>query len=359
MSACERILELGRWAPSGDNTQPWRFELRGELELVVHGFDTRDHCVYDLDGHPSQMSLGALLETLRLAATAQGLATSYSRRRDAPAERPTFDVRFAPDPTVVPSPLVPAIERRVVQRRPLSTRPLSAAQVAALEESVGPDYEVAWFSSLAERWRLARLVFANAKLRLILPEAYAVHRAVIAWGERFSEDRLPAEALGADPVSLALMRFAMHSWERVELFNRFMLGTLLPRLQLDLLPCLRCAAVFALIARRPPDSADDYVTAGAAMQRFWLEATRQGLLLQPQMTPVIFARYHRHGRRFTASAVGQELGARVAERFESVFAGRAAQVVFLGLIGSGTVPQARSTRLPLARLMVERTAGPS
>ena len=22
-----RILELGRWAPSGDNTQPWRFEI--------------------------------------------------------------------------------------------------------------------------------------------------------------------------------------------------------------------------------------------------------------------------------------------------------------------------------------------
>ena len=55
------ILELARWAPSGDNTQPWRFEVIDDHHLVVHAFDTRDHCVYDLDGHPSQIAHGALL----------------------------------------------------------------------------------------------------------------------------------------------------------------------------------------------------------------------------------------------------------------------------------------------------------
>lgn len=63
------ILDLARWAPSGDNTQPWRFEIASDDQVVVHGFDTRQHCVYDLDGHPSQISLGALLETIALAAT--------------------------------------------------------------------------------------------------------------------------------------------------------------------------------------------------------------------------------------------------------------------------------------------------
>src|SRR5258706_12299954 len=60
----EQILELARWAPSGDNTQPWRFELTGDDRLVVHGFDTREHCVDDFEGHPSQISIGAILETL-------------------------------------------------------------------------------------------------------------------------------------------------------------------------------------------------------------------------------------------------------------------------------------------------------
>jgi nitroreductase len=42
----ESILDEARWAPSGDNTQPWRFELRGTMAAAVHEFDTRAHCVF-------------------------------------------------------------------------------------------------------------------------------------------------------------------------------------------------------------------------------------------------------------------------------------------------------------------------
>ena len=43
------ILDLARWAPSGDNVQCWRFEIVGERHVVVHGFDTRAHVVYEPD----------------------------------------------------------------------------------------------------------------------------------------------------------------------------------------------------------------------------------------------------------------------------------------------------------------------
>jgi len=64
-----KILDLARWAPSGDNTQPWRFEIVSDKHLAIHGNDTRDWCVYDFNGHASHMAHGALLETLRIAAT--------------------------------------------------------------------------------------------------------------------------------------------------------------------------------------------------------------------------------------------------------------------------------------------------
>src|SRR3979411_132924 len=93
----EQILDLARWAPSGDNTQPWRFEITGELSAVIHGFDTRDHCVYDIDGHSSQMAIGGLLETICIAATGHSLGTKFKRRTDFPDETPTFDLTFTPD----------------------------------------------------------------------------------------------------------------------------------------------------------------------------------------------------------------------------------------------------------------------
>jgi len=121
----EQILELARWAPSGDNTQPWRFEIVDDYNIVVHGFDTRDHCVYDLDGRPSQIALGALLETISIAATHHCLHTIITRREEMPETRPTFNVLFVPDKNLKPDPLIPYIPYRSVQRRAMSTIPLS------------------------------------------------------------------------------------------------------------------------------------------------------------------------------------------------------------------------------------------
>ena len=53
-----RILMLARWAPSGDNTQPWRFEVVSDHLIRVHGFDTRDHVLYDYERQRSEYESG-------------------------------------------------------------------------------------------------------------------------------------------------------------------------------------------------------------------------------------------------------------------------------------------------------------
>ena len=78
------LFEAARWTPSTSNTQPWRFEIVDDFNVVVHGFDTRDHCVYDLDGRPSQISLGALLETIAIAASGHGREMVVRRRAGLP-----------------------------------------------------------------------------------------------------------------------------------------------------------------------------------------------------------------------------------------------------------------------------------
>ena len=193
----EQILNLARWAPSGDNTQPWRFEIVDEHHVVVHGFDTRDHCVYDLDGHPSQMALGALLETMSIAATGHGLRAEIQRRPDSSETQPTFDIHFKADINIRPERLIPYIPYRSVQRRAMRTRPLTKLEKTALEASVGQSYNIVWLEGVRNRLRAARLMFNNAKLRLTIPEAYKVHRSIIEWNARYSEDRVPDQALKA------------------------------------------------------------------------------------------------------------------------------------------------------------------
>jgi hypothetical protein len=350
----ERILDLARWAPSGDNTQPWRFEVLGDEHVLVHGFDTRDHVVYDLDGHASQLALGALLETMAIAASTEGRTATIQRRPDTPETRLLFDVRFQQDAGLAPHPLAACIEKRVVQRRPMSTQPLSANQKAALADALPEGYRVIWFEGLAKRWKLAKFMFDNAKVRLTIPEAYRVHKAVIEWGAQFSDDKIPEPAVGVDPFTARFMRWAMASWERVEFLNKWMLGTLAPRLQLDLLPGLRCAAHFALVAPGSLTRIDDHVSAGRAMQRFWLTAPRLGWLIQPEMTPVIFSRYHRHGVAFTQLQSALAEAGRLNERLvEMVGMAQAERLFFMGRTGSGPAPRARSMRRGLEALAIE------
>lgn len=345
------ILELARWAPSGDNTQPWRFEVVDDHRLIVHAFDTREHCVYDLDGHPSQIAHGALLETLAVAASTHGLRAEVRRQPDAPDTHPEYWVDLIPDSAVAPDPLLPHIPQRSVQRRPMRTTPLTHAEKQALQDAVGKFYAVRWFEGGTQRRRLARLMFDNAKLRLTLPEAYPVHRDIIEWNARFSEDKVPDQALGLDAMTLKLMHWVMQSWARVRFFNTYLAGHLLPRIEMDVLPGLFCAAHFAIVAQRAPQTIDDYVAAGRAVQRFWLTATSLGLRLQPEMTPLIFSRYVREARRFSESDAvwmqAQALAARLTKVLEDATTG----TVFLGRIGQGASPRARSLRLPWQRLI--------
>lgn len=348
-----RILELARWAPSGDNTQPWKFEVLADNRIAIHGFDTRMHVLYDFDGHPSQMAHGALIETLRIAASGFSLEADWKVRQGSSDEAPVYDVSLRSVPDMVADPLLPYIEKRVVQRRPMQTTPLSSSQHESLSLAVGPNYSLQCFESFGDRLRVARLLWANAHIRLTCPEAYQVHRDIIEWGVRFSNDRLPEEAIGVDPLTARLMKWVMQSWGRVEFFNRYLMGTVAPRIQLDFVPAMACAAHLLLRPVKQPVSLGDYVEAGMAMQRLWLTATALGLHLQPEMTPVIFRWYARSGRRFTDDLMINGNVRRLASRFEALANAEEDQnFVFFCRLGQSNAPKSRSLRKSLSQLLV-------
>lgn len=353
MTIAHRILELARWAPSGDNTQPWRFELRSEREILVHGYDTRADCVYDLDGWASQLSHGALLETLALAGTRFGQRALLVETMERTPQHILYRVLLEPDPKLVEDPLVASIRERTVQRLPMRNTPLAPEQKQALEAAARP-FAIMWFESLTARRKVAALNSANARIRMSIPEAYAVHRSVIAFGALTSEDRLPAASLGANPLLLATMQWAMASWERTDLVNQ-LTGTWMPRLMLDVLPGLLCSAHFALIARDERQGIAARIEAGRAVQRCWLTATVLGLQQQPSYTPLVFSRYAREERRFTRVEPAQDDATRIAGRLDKLLGeSQARRIVWLGRLGPATRVNGRSLRLPLERLIVAR-----
>lgn len=349
-----RVLERARWAPTGDNAQTWRFRLVSPTEGEVLAFDNRQFVIYDIDGTTCQLAFGALLENIRLAASAIAhraeVATDLSDERHI-----RFRVRLVADASVRPDPLERSIEVRAVHRRPLATTPISADQRAALQaDAAACGASVRFYDSFAERLRLARLLYVNAGVRLFCPELHHVHRDIMDWDHALSPDRLPVESLGVDPVTQRLMRWALQDWRRVSFLYSYLMGSVLPRIQLDVIPALRCGAHVAVLMDQAPRRPADHIEAGRAVQRLWLRMTALGLQMQPEYTPICFSAYVRQDRRFTAVDAVWAAAKRLNASWESLLGGRPAaeRVVWLGRVGHGQPAASRSVRLPFPRLLV-------
>ncbi len=345
------ILDVARWAPSGDNTQPWRFEIIDNNHIAIHGYDTRDWCIYDFEGRASYMAHGALLETIRIAAAEYGLKAVWMHRAGTPDTAPIYDIGLESDPTLIQDPLYPFIERRTVQRRPMKTTPLTANQRIAIQTAVGEGYTIQFFETLADRYEVSKLLWQNAHIRLTCPEAYQVHKQIIEWGTSFSKDRIPECAVGVDALTAKLMRWVMQSWERLNFFNRYLFGTIAPRIQLDFLPAIFCAGHLLIKAERMPQTLLDFIAAGMMMQRAWLTCTANGLFLQPEMTPVIFNWYTTQKIKVShLDAVNQEVD-KLAENLYTLADTESKQAVFMCRVGISSTPVSRSIRLSLDELM--------
>lgn len=357
LSKIERILDFARWAPSGDNVQTWKFEILTDHHVRVHGYDTRDWCLYDLQGHASYIALGALLETLKVAASSENLSMEWSLS-EAPATSETsgetqlVDVTFSQEDIVSADSLLPYIKTRTVQRRPLRRNIIPQQVKHSLKESVGDDFKLIWIDG-ESRWNMAKLLFKSAKIRLTTKEGYDVHSRVIEWSSRYSEDKIPDQAVGLDSLSLKLMRWALKSWGRVKFLNRYFAGTWLPRIQLDLLPGYACGAHFILVSRKPLNSVEDFLHGGQAVQRLWLKSASLGLQFQPEMTPLIFSQYSDAGIKFSESDKARVMADEVKASLQQYLAGeKVGRGVFMGRLGYGASPKSRSLRKPLEELLI-------
>lgn len=345
LSPLEQILDIAKWAPSGDNHQPWRFELIDDNHFKIHIRDTRDWCVYDLDGFATHIATGALLETIQIAASAHNLRVDFSGIQMSDKNEICINTSLVPTEKITANPLYPFIKSRSTQRRSLSPRLLTQSQKSKLEEAVGDDYEIVWIEAPKDRIETAVMLFQSALIRLTTHEAYAVHKEVIEWGAQYSNDRIPEKAVGPDWITMQIMRWALKSWKRVKILNKYFAGTWLPRIQMDLIPSYFCGAHVCILAKTPQANFEDTIKSGGSVQRFWLAATSLGLKFQPEITPMIFSRYLQAGLPFTENEKANERAEKIHQLLQSRLSGKdLGRLVFMGRVGYGNSVTARSLR---------------
>lgn len=353
----EKILDLARWAPSGDNSQPWRFEIIGDDTVFITINDEGTDNVYEYNSaQPTLLSAGMLLETLRIAASEHGCLLWWEYKGSGP-DGHIVAAQISQSPGIEADSLSAAVKTRSVNRRPYKTASLTAEEKAELEAALGSDLEIRWFESIKDRWRIARLNGRATDIRLRIPEAYRVHQQIIDWDEDFSHTGVAASSIGLDALTLKTMRWALKDWSRMARLNKLPAATLAARLQMDYFPGLACGAHFLIAARSlDPDDAGGSASVlrlGQNLQRFWLCAEHLGLVMQPSLAPLCFSYYGREGTAFTDDEEQRRKAVLLNEELSSLAPSPENQI-FLGRIGhpSGSGVQPRSVRRSLDDLLI-------
>ena len=344
------ILDMARWAPSGDNSQPWRFERTGDSAVRIHLRLGGDNNVYELgDGIPVYQSAGTLLESARLAAADFGRKLVWALEDECETGF-KIAVDLPKDASVQPEKLAKFIKERSVNRYPFKLKSLDDTAIQALEQSVGDDFSIQWHLDLKDRWNIVKVNAIGTDIRLSIPEAYPVHKKILDWDHKLSENAIPDAATGLSPLTRMLMRKIMKKWERVRFMNTYMGGTLMPRLEMDVLPGLLCAAHFTLFAKsEKKPTKEDFIASGMAIQRFWLTATELGLALHPGYAPIVFSFYGRNKIDFTKDGRARKMAELLDKKCTEIWNGKPEHVRFQGRIGYAQARKAfgRSIRKPL------------
>jgi len=200
------LLSSAGLAPSMHNTQPWRFEVTGQVVDVLLDED-RTLPAEDRSGRLTRIGLGAAAFSLRVAAAMLGFETTLAI--DPDPDRPDIAVRIflgcRQRTTISPlGSLYGELRRRHTYRGPLTSTevsPLVLEQLNAAARAEGA--ELRWLDRSA-RNELEHILHAADDLDLH-DEDRLTERGRWVGGDR-THDGVPQAALGPMPARSALVR---------------------------------------------------------------------------------------------------------------------------------------------------------
>ncbi|QDV34768.1 nitroreductase family protein [Tautonia plasticadhaerens] len=344
----EAILGAAGAAPSGDNTQPWRFlvdEREGTIGLRVD--EERDPSPMNAGQRMARIAVGAALENLLRAAEALGWGAQVE---DAPP--PTLALVRLRDRGGEAGPIERALADRVTNRRPYDGRPVSEEDLALLERRargldgvrthwiVGQDRLPAWADLIG---RADATMFGHPDMRLAFLRKVHLDAGD---GEGAPEGLAPSslELTHGDRLALRVMRRSPDWLLRLGGAGRVFRAK---ARQLVL-----GASGLLLVVAPDDDEATDLLV-GRTMQRAWLALDELGISAQPMMSLLVLDNVLRLGEAKLIESLGRGHVSGLLEEAQAlapeIGEGRPA---FLMRFGYAPAPSGRSGRLPVPASVV-------
>jgi sulfur-carrier protein adenylyltransferase/sulfurtransferase len=350
----EQIINLARWAPSGDNTQPWRFKITSDKTFLILIENPIKEDIYNFDNIPTLISTGCLMESIILASRKLNFDVEWKLTDGSPD---TIEVKLIKSKNHVDDhQLSDFLMHRSVDRNPYQKKALPSNLANTLDDILDDGYQ---FKLITDKKAMNQLIQMNmlcTQIRLVLEKAHKTHQKIIQWDKSKTDFGIPYSTLGLSKATVSFMKLFFNHWNLVYFLNYYFGGSKLLSLELDYLPGKHSAGFFTIEANKSIDSMsyEDRIDAGMQIQRAWLYLTKLNLSIQPCFAPLMFSYYERNKTLITENPKIAEKIKRLTDHFKML--GFSDKTLFIARIG---YPQCvnktiRSTRLSLDDLIIKK-----
>lgn len=292
------LVAIASRAPSGGNMQPWRWLLRGGRLHLFHD-RSRSEGLTDFRGLAATASLGAALESLRMAAQARGIHLAISRFPGPPdllavverladgadGDEPRWREDLAPllgaRHTNRKSAVRQTLEPTVFESMRAAANSIAGADLHFIDDDEG----------IAE---VGELVGAADRLRMLHGGLHREMYGELRWTADDAEttrDGIFVDSLELSPSDrTGLLLCRRH--EALAFLGTLAAGRGLPKMAIKAFTSVSAVGLLTV----PSATASDFLRGGQAMQRMWLVAHALGIALCPMtVLSYMFARLHAGG----------------------------------------------------------------
>lgn len=283
----KEILDLARFAPSGDNMQPWCVSRVAADTLAIH-FDSRsaDEDLYKVDLMGEYISIGAFLETLCWASRSLGYTPVVTLRMEGDV---IALLRISRDPETQPDPeLAQIIRTRSTDRRAFLKTPLDQETLRTLKMLLpATEGHLEVYEKKSHLKVFGDIMALHDTFFWLTPEL----REAMIGSFRYVDPKTLHDGLSLSRLGLgwetSLVEYTFKIARRLPLLWHFIVRRAKQRQRSRVFE----SGAIAMLTVTPDIETEffspaTYMKGGRIFQRLWLECTRHGLVLQPCFGPV-------------------------------------------------------------------------
>lgn len=271
------LVDAGIQAPSADNMQPWKFRLMIDgLELYPES--KINNLFFDFKNTATLISLGAVVENISIAAEELGLRMDCHFMNNIPGI--PIALKFQKGDSKKHSSLYSAIFKRCTDRNiyKFGTK-IHSEIISRLTKCVTEhqSYSVHNYQNKIEKNKITKLIYQTDAIRFSHERIHEDFYSILRFNNNTINyyDGLAVKTLGVESFFIPALKI-LQPWDLTKFLNIFGLHHIMS-FRSTLLPMISASTIMAITHAGPPD----YFEFGRVMQRFWLQATKEGLSVQP------------------------------------------------------------------------------